>query len=70
MFLLNALLNLLYAHCVKVCEHLDAAADCDHRRLPGRGRDGNGAHLVVKAVVVGVINDKVEDVSDRLAARF
>lgn len=67
---MTTLLDLLDAHCVKVCEHLDAAADCDHRRLPGRGRDGNGAHLVVKAVVVAVINDKVEDVGDRLAACF
>lgn len=53
-----------------VCEYLDAAADCDHRRLPGRGGDGNGEHLVVKAIAISIINDKVEDVGDGLAARL
>lgn len=49
-----------------MCGYLDAAADCDHWWLPGCGGDGNGAHLVVKAIVVSVINNKVEDVSDWL----
>lgn len=53
-----------------MCDYLDAAADCDHRRLSGRGGDGDGAHLVVKAIVVSVVNNKVEDVGDRLAARL
>lgn len=53
-----------------MCEYLNAAADCDDRRLPGRGGDGDGAHLVVQAIVVPVIDDKVEDVGDRLAARL
>lgn len=48
--------------------YLDAAAHCDHRWLSGRRGDGNGAHLVVKPIVISIINDKVEDVGDRLAA--
>lgn len=51
-------------------EYLDATANCDYWWLSGRGRDGDGAHLVVKAIVVSVINNKVEDVGDRLAACF
>lgn len=50
--------------------YLDAAAHCDHRWLPGRRGDGNGAHLVVEAIVIPIINDKVEDVGDQLAARL
>ena len=60
---------LMCVRCKEVC-YLDAAADCDHRRLSGRGGDGEGAHLVVKAIVVSVVNYKVEDVGDRLAARL
>lgn len=60
----------MYTVCAWVCEYLDAAADCDHRRLPGRGGDGNGEHLVVKAIAISIINDKVEDVGDGLAARL
>lgn len=51
-------------------EYLDAAADSHHRRLSGRGGDGDGAHLIVEAIVVSVINDKVEDVSHGLTARL
>lgn len=50
--------------------YLDAALHCDHRRLPGRGGDGDGAHLVVEAIVVSVVDDEVEDVGDRLTARL
>lgn len=53
-----------------MCEYLDAAVDCDHWRLPGCGGDGDGAHLVVQAIVVSVVNHKVEDVGDWLAARL
>lgn len=56
--------------CIYVYDYLDAAADCDLRRLSRRRGDGDGAHLVVKAIVVSVINNKVEDVGDRLAARL
>lgn len=48
--------------------YLDAAADSDHRWLSGSRGDGDCAHLVVKAIVVAVVHDKVEDVSDRLTA--
>lgn len=51
-------------------ENLNATADCDDRRLPGRGGYGDGAHLVVQAIVIPIIDDKVEDVGDRLAARL
>ena len=50
--------------------YLDAAADRHHRRSPGRGGDGDGAHLVVEAIVVPVVDDEVEDVRHRLAARL
>lgn len=56
--------------CVYVWDYLDAAADGDHRRLSRRRGDGDCAHLVVKAIVVTVVNNKVEDVGDRLAARL
>lgn len=48
--------------------YLDGPTDGDHRRLPWGGGDGDGAHLVVKAIVVSVVHDKVEDVCDRLAS--
>lgn len=51
-------------------DYLDATADSDHWRLPGRGGDRDGAHLVVQTIVVSVVNDKVEDVGDGLAARL
>lgn len=51
-----------------MCVNLDAAADRDHWRLSGRRGDGYGAHLVVQAIVVAIINNKVEDVSDWLAS--
>ncbi len=57
-------------YCIEVRGYLDAAVDCDHRWLSGRRGDGDGAHLVVKTIVVSVINNKVEDVGDRLAACF
>lgn len=50
--------------------YLDAAAHRDGGRLPGRRGDGDAAHLVVEAVVVGVVHHEVEDVGDRLAARL
>lgn len=54
-----------------LCEgYLDAAADGDHRWLSGRGGDGDGAHLVVEAIVVSVVHHKVEDVGDGLDARL
>lgn len=53
-----------------VCDNLDAAADSNHWWLPWRGSDGDGAHLVVKAIVVSIINNKVEDVSYWLTARL
>lgn len=51
-------------------DYLDATADRHHRWLSGRGGDGDGAHLVVQAIVVSVVNDKVEDVGDGLAGRL
>lgn len=54
-----------------MCEgYLDSAAYGDHWRLSGRGGDGDGAHLVVEAIVVSVVHHKVEDVGDGLAARL
>lgn len=50
--------------------NLDSAAHGDGRRLPGNGGDGDGAHLVVQAIVVAVVDDKVEDVRDGLVARL
>lgn len=50
--------------------YLNAAADGDHRRLSGRRGDRDGAHLVVQTIVVSVVNDKVKDVGDGLAARL
>lgn len=50
--------------------YLDAPADGDRGRLPGGGGDGDGAHLVVKAIVVSVIHNKVEEIRDRLASRL
>lgn len=46
--------------------HLDAAVYGDHRRLSLHRRDGDGAHLVVKAIVFAVVHDEMKDVSDRL----
>lgn len=62
------MLNICFSQLVWVFDYLDATTDCDHWWLPGRGGDGNGAHLVVKAVVVSIIHHKVEDISDWLAA--
>lgn len=48
--------------------YLDSTTDSDHRRLPRGGGDGDGAHLVVKAIVVSIVHDKVEDICDWLAS--
>lgn len=48
--------------------YLDATSDSDHGRLPRGGGDGNGAHLAVKAIVVSIVHDKVEDICDWLAS--
>lgn len=52
------------------CAYLDAAADSDQRRLSWCGGDGDGAYLVVKAIVVSIINNKVEDISHWLTSRL
>lgn len=49
-------------------DYLDAALHGDHRRLSGRGGDGDCAHLVVEAIAVFVVNNKMEDVRHRLAS--
>lgn len=48
--------------------YLDAAVNGDRGRLPWGGGDGDSAHLVVKAIVVPVVHNKVEDICDRLAS--
>lgn len=48
--------------------YFDAALHSDHRRLSGCGGDGDCAHLVVKAIAVFVVNNKMEDVRHRLAS--
>lgn len=53
-----------------MCAYLDAAADSDQRRLSWCGGDGDGAYLVVKAIVVSIINNKVEDISHWLTSRL
>lgn len=50
--------------------YLDAAVNGDRGRLPWGGGDGDSAHLVVKAIVVSVVHNKVEDICDRLASRL
>ena len=53
-----------------MCEYLDAAVDCHHGWLSWRGGNGDGAHLIVEAIIVSIVNNKVEDVGDGLAARL
>lgn len=56
--------------CAEARDYLDAAADSNHRWLHWCGSDGDGAHLVVEAIVVFIVNNKVKDVSHRLTARL
>ena len=50
--------------------YLDDALHCNlWSWSEGRG-NGDGTHLVVEAIVVTVVNNEVEDVSNRLAARL
>ena len=50
--------------------YLDAAAYCNLWSCSYGGGYGDGAHLFVEAIVVTVVNNKVEDVGNRLAARL